>query len=255
MTRLTPKNLTVIPPSKPADRQITETCEQLKTLCQNGAHFTNGTYAIPLKIALPTTVVGFRHVHSLAPSKPFVIAINSDASMSALGKTKFENELTRAHTIAAPLARRFPDTAVIVVFYHEQTPTALYQALSDGGIAQKSSLQKWGYGTMPDAPKIEGAEYFKCVYGFPLPNNQKPVCYHDTAKQDPKNPQSIEIVDLRDQFGINVLNNRMGVELDQSTVAYTATLLGLFNKNNTPPDTVEVTTGLGKEMEKMRSPR
>lgn len=162
----------------------------------SAAHFTNGTYAFAAEMIVPTTLAGFKRVTRVYPNLPLVVAINSDVSMKALGKTDFEDQSARAEKVAGPLAKLFSSNQVIVVYYDEKTPNQLYDALHAQNLTR--TLHKWGYGTAPDAPKIEGAENFERVYGFPLPNDTKPVCYDDTEVA--KEPQKIIVDDLRNDL-------------------------------------------------------
>lgn len=73
-------------------------------------------------------------------------------------------------------------------------PTPLYDAISKSGVVKMKSLHKWGYRTDPDAPKIEGAHNFATVYGFPLPNDTKPLCHDLTAYEDQSS--FVEVVKL-----------------------------------------------------------
>ena len=158
------------------------------------AHFTNGTYALDAKLIVPTTLAGFKHVVRENNDTSFlVIAVNSDISMRSMALKFEENQSERAAKVAEPLSELFPDKQVVVLYYDKKTPNELYQALHQEGITQ--TLHKWGYGTKPDAAKIEGTEYFKDVYGFPLPNDGLPVCYSITPVSD--TPQAIKVVDLR----------------------------------------------------------
>lgn len=171
---------------------------QLEYECADGAHFTNGTYAYKAEQIVPTTIEGFRYVLKQQPTLPLVIAVNSDKSMTALGKKDFELQTYRAEKVAEPLARAFPDSQIIVIFYDEKTPVELYKALSKSKVT--STLHKWGYGTTPDAPVIEGAQYFKSVYAYPLPNDRKPVCYYQTRLPEAKGEVAYKVVDLRSRF-------------------------------------------------------
>lgn len=144
----------------------------------NAAHFTNGTYSYPAKMILPTTLAGFKRVLQSYPNLPLVIAVNSDSSMQAIGKTDFEPQQVRAEKVALPLAMTFPDNQVVVVYYDEETPKELYEALARHRLTR--TLHKWGYGTEPNSQVIEGAQYFEKVFGLPLPNDAKPVCYDQT---------------------------------------------------------------------------
>lgn len=171
-----------------------EILAKLKVLGVARAHFTNGTYAFGPEITVATTLAGFKH--ALTDSNlnlPLIVAINSDESMRSMGKTDFQDQKTRANIVAKPLAETFPDSDVIIMFYDEKTPNELYELLAANKITH--SLHKWGYGTVPDAPKIEGAELFNVVYGYPLVHDTKPVCWEDTPVSDQTN--IIKVADLR----------------------------------------------------------
>lgn len=187
------KNLTII---------HTTDFEQIKEkMPRTGAHFTNGTFAYEKHFIVPTVLTGFNHVNTTSKKGlPMVIAVNSDRSMMALGKQDFEDELTRANKVAIPLAEYFPQNKVFVIFYDEPTPFNLYKTLHKHNPALMHTLHKWGYGTDPTAPKIEGAEYFQTVYASPLPNDTKPVCYDNTDLPAPGEKQNIVVVDLRNQI-------------------------------------------------------
>lgn len=160
----------------------------------NSAHFTNGTYAYAADMIVPTTLSGFYYLHDQEEPSPsaFIIAVNSDKSMQGIMDAKkasteeraaLEPQETRALKVAKPLAAKFPNRDIVVVFYDEDTPTALYDYLAETGFGMES-LHKWGYGTDPNAPKIEGAHNFKRVLAYPLPNDTKPVCHDITVHED-----------------------------------------------------------------------
>jgi hypothetical protein len=185
------KNLTLI---QDTDKSVIVT--KLLDLAPKGAHFTNGTYAYPKELVVPTTLAGFKRVTNTSPDLPLVIAVNSDNSMIDLEKSDFEPAVKRAEKAAIPLAKLFPNNRIVVIFYDEKTPESLYTTLSKYNLTR--TLHKWGYGTTPKEPKIEGAECFELTYAFPLPNNKKPVCYGQTKAQD--KPQKTIVDDLRNTF-------------------------------------------------------
>lgn len=160
-----------------------------------GAHITNGTYAYSPSLILPTTLVGFEYVSKLK-KLPLIVAINSDKSMNRIGKSDYEEQNSRANKVGIPLSKHFSDHQIIIIFFDEETPTSLYKILSKYKVT--TTLHKWGYGTNPSAPKIEGAEFFDKVYAFPLLNDKKPVCWDITKPADL--PQKVDVVDLRSQF-------------------------------------------------------
>ena len=167
---------------------------ELKKSVPTGAHFTNGTYAYDKSLVVPTTLAGFKRVMQVWPHLPLVIAVNSNQSMAEIGQVDFEDEIERAQKVAEPLAEVFVGQPIIAIFYDEKTPKELYEKLAAHGLTR--TLHKWGYGTSLAAPKIEGAEFFEMVYGFPMPNDIKPVCYDQTAIAE--EPQQIIVDDLRD---------------------------------------------------------
>ena len=169
-------------------------------------HFTNGTYAAPAELIVPTTLAGFDFLNKKIASDRdiFAIAVNSDASMQGIMDKKsasqeerdaLEDQHTRAMKVAIPLAEYDPSRPVYVVFYDEETPTELYNELAESGL-KMCSLHKWGYGTTPDAPRIEGAHNFARVFGFPLPNDKKPLCHDITVGEDQSH--FVEVVNLND---------------------------------------------------------
>jgi len=166
---------------------------RLQALKVTGAHFTNGTYAFGPEKTVATTLAGFKYVLTANdPDLPLIIAINSDTSMRLMGKTDFLNQKTRADNVLKPLAKAFPDNEVIGIFYDDKTPNDLYAFLAKNNITH--TLYKWGYGTQPEVPKIEGAELFKVVYAYPLVDDLKPLCWEETPVV---NQTNIKVVDLR----------------------------------------------------------
>lgn len=176
--------------------------QALKTLLDQrgvtGLHCTNGTYMYPADKIVPTSLAGFKYVdENLAQSgDALLVALNSNVSMAGIMDRKnagaeerasLESEDVRALKVAVPLQEQFPDRNIVVLFYDQETPTALYDALSTAGHNLKT-LHKWGYGTNPQAAKIEGTDFFAKTLGFPMPDDSKPVCY--------------EITDLQDQTGV-----------------------------------------------------
>lgn len=196
-----------------SDESALETLLVQRDHASEGFHFTNGTYMAPAALVVPTTVIGFGYISETLANKDdaFVIAINSDVSMHGIMDKKnatederksVEDQVTRAMKVAGPLSEQNPDKRVFVIFYDEETPTALYDLLAEGGI-NMASLHKWGYGTNPDAPKIEGAHNFSHVFGFPMPNDIKPVCYDITVSENQSD--IVKVVNLKDK--VNAYNN------------------------------------------------
>ncbi len=157
-------------------------------------HFTNGVFSAPPEVIVPTVLSGFKFVsdYAASPGDAFVIAVNSDISMngimdkkgaSAEERAALESQNERALKVAVPVALLNPGHPVVVIFYDEETPTALYDSLTEDGLPLMT-LHKWGYGTKPDAPRIEGSHNFGQVLAFPLPNDRKPVCHDITIAED-----------------------------------------------------------------------
>lgn len=157
------------------------------------------------------------------PDDAIVVAVNSDESMKAIYKTKMatasaaildglstlegeerahaavtaadklqallaeyaalENVQDRAAKLTGPLVQQFPDRNVVILFYDEETPTELYDGLTMKGFGM-TTLFKWGYGTNPTAPRIEGARNFQNVLAFPFRNDAKPICHDITVAED-----------------------------------------------------------------------
>jgi hypothetical protein len=191
-----------------ADREIIVDFFQSPLMRGRQLHFTNGTYMLPAEKIVPTTLAGFEYLNDRVCGKDdvFVIAINSNASMQNIADQKnwndedraqVEIEQDRAYKVALPLAEAFPDRHVVVLFYDEDTPTFLYDTLAEADLFM-GSLHKWGYGTDPNAPRIEGAYNFGNVYAFPMPNDEKPVCHDITFCEDQSH--FVHVVRLTDRF-------------------------------------------------------
>lgn len=179
----------------------------ISALTPEGANFSNGTYAtqetLPLSKILPTVIAGFQYITTAEEtakyhSLPIVVLLNSDESLKQIGKIDFagRDQMQRAEDIGTWLQQCFPDNEIILCFYDETTPTELYEKLN-GQLLTKTH-HKWGYGTKPNQPIIEGAEYFDMTFGFPMPDDTNPVCYNETRMPDPNQPQQVHVVDLRD---------------------------------------------------------
>jgi hypothetical protein len=183
----------------------------LKDLDYTALHCTNGTYTGKPEQIVPMALSGFKFITQrvAAAGGAFFIGVNSNASMAEIMDKKnaspeernaLEDERTRAWKIASPLAQMFPGRPIIVAFYDKLTPADLYNALAEEGLGMKS-LHKWGYGTNPGAPRIEGAGNFKRVLAYPLLNNAKPACDHITAKEDQS--KLVQVVELTKVTGLH----------------------------------------------------
>jgi hypothetical protein len=175
-------------------------------------HFTNGTYAPPSELIVPTVLAGFQHAvdSSCDQCISLIIAVNSNKSMLEIAASKArvgtlteadkapEDQYVRAQKVAIPVALQNPDSKVVVMFYDEETPNNLYDSLHASGFSMKT-LFKWGYGTNPNAGVIEGAENFNKVFGHPLPNDIKPIC-HDITRRT-RQEGAVSVVDLRVKIG------------------------------------------------------
>jgi hypothetical protein len=183
----------------------------LSTVGDTAIHITNGTYAYKAEMIVPTMLAGFQYISEkiAGPDDIFLIAVNSNASMQGIMDKKnasqaerdaLENELTRALKVAGPLAEQHPNRTVMVAFYDEETPTPLYNLLAEEGRNLKT-LHKWGYGTDPKTPRIEGAHNFGMVLGFPVVNDVRPVCDSITAMEDQS--RIVKVVKLHEETGVH----------------------------------------------------
>ncbi len=167
--------------------------EIAETIRSNGIetlHCTNGTYAYPREKILPTILAGFQFIADRfsSPDDAFLIAVNSDASMADIMKAKgspdqAESQQVRIAKFAGTLAEQFPHRKIVIAFYDKATPTDLYQSLNQEGL-NMANLYKYGYGTDPKAPKIEGANFFSRVLAFPLLDDVRPVCHDLTPVEN-----------------------------------------------------------------------
>ncbi len=214
-----PPNLTLLSRTEPAD-----IAADLRAKNISDGHFTNGTYAPPAALVVPTVLAGFhyaRQTEAPGAQPALIIAVNSDRSMADLNaqrsavmtqevaagrKTEAdsaklageiaaqENQQARALKVAVPLAQQNPDRPVVVAFYDEATPNKFYDGLKAAGFGM-ATLFKWGYGTKPQEGRIEGAENFGRTLGLPLPNDIAPVCATITPIGGQKG--AVTVVDLR----------------------------------------------------------
>lgn len=175
-------------------------------------HATNEIYSSDAKLVVPTTLAGFQYIANdpnlSRKSDAFVIGVNSDKSLTDVMTRKgasqreisaIESDMVRARKVAEPLALQHSGRQVFVVFFDEETPNALYDHLAEKGVELRS-LHKHGYGTTPDAPKIEGSENFAVTLAFPLPNDKKPVCFDITPVE---NQTGVAVVKLTEANGPN----------------------------------------------------
>lgn len=174
-------------------------------------HATNGTFMYEADLIVPTMLAGFQFIaenRNLSKSHHvFLIGVNSDISMEGIMDAKqasraerdsLEDQQVRALKVAAPLALQHPKRDIIVTYYDEPTPTELYRTLRQDLNCDTYTLHKWGYGTKPDAPKIEGSEYFDFTLGFPMPNDRNPVCYGITPVE---NQPQVNVFKLTEKSG------------------------------------------------------
>lgn len=168
-------------------------------------HATNGTYAYDADTIVPTTLASFQFIadndHLCKKHHAFVIGVNSDVSMRNAGIDVQEDQQTRALKVALPLALQHPDRTIAVIYYDEETPEELYRALRHDVGADLYTLHKWGYGTAPNAPKIIGSDHFEFTFGFPLPNDQKPVFYDKTPVENQSHVNVYKLSGGEGRFG------------------------------------------------------
>lgn len=196
-------NLTVIHSANPD-----EIARRVEKIAPSGIHLNNGVYSAPSALIVPTMLSGYQYIQDAHAARrdAFMIAVNSDESVkllmdmknaSAEERARQEPQLVRALKVAEPISRQFPKRPIIIAFYDQATPRELYATLDDGIVPIKT-LHKWGFGTNPDAPRIEGAIHAEKVIGFPLPNDIKPVAYDITKRG---NNANVEVVKLTETFG------------------------------------------------------
>lgn len=203
-----PQNLTIIDPAP--TQQVAKTLFAKQGV--QSFYVTNGIYALPASLVVPTTLGGFEHaidaekkrLGAAAPTPHLLIVVNSDKSVALIYEQKkqkpglsveevskidaekdsilAQTQLVRATRVAEPLARQHPDLKVSVAFFDGQTPNTFFNSCA----AEKVNLDilfKFGYGTDPNQGIIEGIEYFsQAVYAYPFPNNAQPLC-HDVTKR------------------------------------------------------------------------
>ncbi len=199
-----PDNLKII-----TNTRLGETAQALEDEGVKYAHITNGTYTAPDEMVVPTTLAGFQYITDTIhlPEDTYIIAVNSDVSMQKINDAKggsltdIEDQQTRAEKVLVPLALQHPETQIIGIFYDEETPEDLYEYLSTQSSLSLESLFKFGYGTNPDAPRIEGATHFRRVFGFPFPNDAKALCHDITVAEDQSDTVIVE--NLAEEKGLH----------------------------------------------------
>ena len=174
-------------------------------------HVTNGAYVPAAKILVPTTVAGFQYLHDTHPDKSasMLVAINSNKSMRDALEARnapgaefdaLEDQYARARKFIPLLTAQFPERRVIMAFYDEQDPVALYGTIDAAGIPIRT-LHKWGYGTGDNPKPILGAEFAQSVYGYPFASateHMRPA-FWDVTPEGQKG--SVKIVDLTKAAG------------------------------------------------------
>lgn len=98
-------------------------------------------------------------------------------------KENRETQFFRAIKATTPLAQQNSSRKVISIFYDEETPLELYTGLKQQGFTI-ASLFKWGYGTTPNQGIIVGQDQADVTYGFPFPNDDRPICHNMTPRGD-----------------------------------------------------------------------
>lgn len=172
-------------------------------------HATNGFYAYKGEVIIPKMLAGFQHVaeHHAKPDDVFLLGVNSDASFHAAMRAKnmsesdiasLESQESRAMKVGVPLALQNPEKLVVAMFYDEETPQQLYNALADARTSL-ATLHKWDYATQPNAAKIVGAENFKKTLGFPSADGSTPIGADLTPKEDQSG--IVRVIDLTKEFG------------------------------------------------------
>lgn len=171
-------------------------------------HATNGTYIADPDLYLPTLISGFQYIADNVAGErdAFVVFINSDQSLKDMydktGDERFKDfpdQFERMTVIAKAMQVQFQGRPIIIGYYDQETPTELYETLSNESYVAMGSLYKFGYGTNPEAKKIEGADCFDVTIGFPFPNDAKPVCHDITDAEDQSHV--VEVFKLTEEIG------------------------------------------------------
>lgn len=156
-------------------------------------HATNGAYGHDLDKLVPKMLAGYQYITDrsamMHKNDILFIGVNSNGSFENFLKSvgapqsaidNMKDQEARAMEVAVPLALQHPDRKVVVMYYDELTPVELYTSLCERNISIQS-LHKWKYGTDENAPrKIEGAHLATFVFGFPEPDDTRPVFYDQT---------------------------------------------------------------------------
>lgn len=172
-------------------------------------HATNGFYAYKAEVIVPKMLAGFQYVADNHAKRDdvFLVGVNSDASFHAAMRAKnmpdseiaaLETQEDRAMKVAIPLALQNPEKLVVAMFYDEQTPKQLYDALADARNAL-ATLHKWDYATQPNAAKIVGVEDFRKTLAFPSLDGSIPLGADLTPKRDQSH--IVDVVNLTEEFG------------------------------------------------------
>ncbi len=223
-----PANLLIV-----ADKDRNAIVATLHQASVTGGVFTNGLYAAPAAVIVPTTLAGFQYATDqfAQDDRALFVLVNSDSSFAGIldkknagpeERAQVEPEGVRAAKVAVPLAEQHPGRQVVVLFYEEETPTALYGHLAASGFDMEG-LFKWGYGTTPGAPKIEGAHNFKRVLAFPFVNDSKAICHDITVCEDQS--AFVKVVKLQDE-GYMTADGKLKFALAASLQGYAAAATG-----------------------------
>lgn len=184
-------------------------------------HATNGAYSFPTRPSAATTLVGYQYLRDKGVYRPgdaALIAVNSHTSLArgiqekiAQGSAthadidKIEDQMARAakpaNSLTIQMQKFHPRESVIVCFYDEATPTEIYESLASDGRIRICSLHKNGFGTDPQAGRIEGAEFAENVFGFPLPNDGRPLYDDITRKQTDEDFARVQTAELKTAVG------------------------------------------------------
>ena len=172
-------------------------------------HATNGTYMHPAKAIVPKMLAAFQFVADFVakPDDIFVVAVNSDISMRGIMNAKnagaaeiatLQSETRRALKVLIPLALQHPNRIIVSMFYDEDTPQRLCDAVHSARVAL-GSLHKWDYGTEPNASKHIGVYRFNNTYSFPSPADSNPVSFYLPPHEDQSGIVKVER--LTEEFG------------------------------------------------------
>ena len=163
-------------------------------------HATNGVFAGPANILLPTNLAYFKMMDDQYDDGAFLIGVNSDASVKILDQQKEARgekipqsipQDQRVGMIGNAVAQLFPQRSVILAVYDSDKPIDMYEELARSDMEMRT-LFKGNYGTVEGAGKIEGSHCFERVIASPLPHVTAHILPYAALVTDPADAEEIE---------------------------------------------------------------